>query len=97
MIVGEVPLTLVLMDTYICLHYPNDIDRSLNEDSTDKIRKYCTDYNINPPNSISFMSGIPSTSDSLHSEFVHLLFLNLPNLTDYQPTVDKHRLLIRSS
>ncbi len=39
------------------LHYPNpnDIDRSLNEDSDDKIRKYHTDYNNNPPNAISFI------------------------------------------
>jgi hypothetical protein len=36
------------------LHYPNDIDRSLNEDGADKIRKYRTDYNYNPPNVISF-------------------------------------------
>jgi hypothetical protein len=27
------------------LHYPNDIDKSLNEDTTDKIRKYRSDYN----------------------------------------------------
>ncbi len=27
------------------LHYPNDIDKSLNEASTDKIRKYRADYN----------------------------------------------------
>ncbi len=27
------------------LHYPNDIDKSLNEAATDKIRKYRTDYN----------------------------------------------------
>ena len=33
------------------LHYPNDIDRSLNETVTDKIRKYRVDYNNNPPNS----------------------------------------------
>ena len=31
------------------LHYPNDIDRSLNESVTDKIRKYHSDYNNNPP------------------------------------------------
>ena len=30
------------------LHYPNDTDRSLNEPSTDKIRKYRADYNNNP-------------------------------------------------
>ena len=32
------------------LHYPNAIDRSLNEAATDKIRKYRADYNNNPPN-----------------------------------------------
>ena len=31
------------------LHYPNDIDRSLNEAAADKIRKYRGDYNNNPP------------------------------------------------
>jgi hypothetical protein len=29
------------------LHYPNDIDRSLNEAATDKIRKYRGDYDNN--------------------------------------------------
>jgi hypothetical protein len=57
------------------LHYPNDIDRSINEASADKIRKYHTDYNNNPPNAISFTPPIPSTSGRLHSEFVRLLFL----------------------
>jgi hypothetical protein len=59
------------------LHYPNpnDIDRSLNETSADKIRKYHTDYNNNPPNTISFMPAIASTSGRLHSEFIRLLFL----------------------
>jgi hypothetical protein len=40
------------------LHYPNDIDRSLNEDTADKIRKYRTDYNNNPPSSVVFMTII---------------------------------------
>jgi hypothetical protein len=40
------------------LHYPTDIDRSLNESTTDKIRKYHSDYN----NSISFMSVIVNTT-----------------------------------
>jgi hypothetical protein len=31
------------------LHYPNDVDRSLNEAVVDKIRKYRSDYNNNPP------------------------------------------------
>jgi hypothetical protein len=44
------------------LHYPNDLDRSLNETVTDKIRVYLTDYNNRPSNAISFMPGIPSTS-----------------------------------
>jgi hypothetical protein len=52
------------------LHYPNDIDRSLNEVATDKFRKYRTDCDINPPNDISFMTVIGSTSGRLHSEFV---------------------------
>ncbi len=57
------------------LRYPNDIDRSLNEAVSDKIRKYRTYYNIEPPNSISFMSGMASTSGRLHRDFVCLLFL----------------------
>jgi hypothetical protein len=32
------------------LHYPSDINRSLNEDITDKIRKYRADYKNNSPN-----------------------------------------------
>ena len=64
------------------LHYPNDIDRSLNESVTDKIRKYRADYNNNPPSSIAFMSTIASTSGRLHSEFVRLLFLQAHRETD---------------
>ncbi len=42
------------------LHYPNpnDIVRSLNEVAADKIRKYRTDYNNNPPNVISFIPTV---------------------------------------
>jgi len=64
------------------LHYPNHIDRSLNEAATDKIRKYRADYNNNPPNAISFMPDIASTSDRLHSEFIRLLFLQAHRETD---------------
>ena len=66
------------------LHYPNpnDIDRSLNETAADKIRKYLTDYNNNPPNAISFMPAIASTSGRLHSEFIRLLFLQTHRETD---------------
>ena len=64
------------------LRYPNDIDRSLNESVVDKIRKYRTDYNNNPPNAISFMTAIARTSGRLHSEFVRLLFLQTHRETD---------------
>ena len=64
------------------LHYPNDKDRSLNEAAADKIRKYRTDYNNRPPNAVSFMPAIASTSGRLHSEFVHLLFLQAHRETD---------------
>jgi hypothetical protein len=64
------------------LHYPSNIDRSLNETAADKIRKYRTDYNNNPPNTVSFMSTIASTSGRLHSEFVRLLFLQAHRETD---------------
>ncbi len=37
------------------LRYPNDNDRSLNESTSDKILKYHTDYNNNPPVSTGFM------------------------------------------
>ena len=50
--------------------------------TTDKIRKYRTDYNNNPPNAISFMPVIASTSGRLHSEFVRLLFLQAHRETD---------------
>ena len=58
------------------------MDRSLNEGTSDKIRKYRTDYNNNPPNSISFIPVIPSTSERLHSDFVCLLFLQDHRETD---------------
>ena len=64
------------------LHYPNDIDRSLNEAPVDKIRKYRTDYNNRSPNVISFRSAIVSTSDRSHSEFVRLLLLQAHRETD---------------
>jgi hypothetical protein len=64
------------------LYYPNDIDRSLNQTATDKIRKYRSDYNNNPPNATSFMPSIASTSGRLHSEFVRLLFLQAHWETD---------------
>ena len=64
------------------LHYPNDIDKSINEAAADKIRKYRADYNNRPPSAVSFMPAITSTSDRLHSEFVRLLFLQDHRDTD---------------
>jgi hypothetical protein len=64
------------------LHYPNDIDRSLNEAAADKIRKYRADCNNNPLNAISLMPAIASTSGRLHREFVRLLFLQAHRETD---------------
>ncbi len=56
------------------LHYPNNLDGSLNEAVAEKIRQYRADYNNRPSNAISFMPAIASTSGCLHSEFVRLLF-----------------------
>ena len=39
----------------VTLHYPTDVDRSLNESSSGKIRKYRTDYNNGLPKFISFI------------------------------------------
>jgi hypothetical protein len=41
------------------LHYPKDIDRSLNESDTDKIRKYISDYYNN-------LSHVISSSQLVH-------------------------------
>jgi hypothetical protein len=91
---GPVPLVLDLriahdrfgssadLDLNGHLHYPNDMDRSLSEAAADKIRKYRADYNNNPPNDISFMPAVASTSGRLHSEFVRLLFLHAHRETD---------------
>ena len=64
------------------LHYPNDIDKSLNEAAADKIRKYRADYSNNPPSAVSFLHAISSTSGRLHSEFIRLLFLQTHRETD---------------
>jgi hypothetical protein len=64
------------------LHYPNDIDKSLNEAASDKIRKYRADYNNNPPSVVSFMTAIAVTSGRIHSEFIRLLILQAHRQTD---------------
>ncbi len=57
------------------LRYPNNLDRSLNDAAADKVRKYRSDYNNNPPSVISFMTVITSTSGRLHSEFYQTFIL----------------------
>ena len=52
------------------LHYPNDMDRTLNETDPDKILQYRTDNKNRPPHAISFMTTIPSTSGCLQGELV---------------------------
>ena len=69
------------------IHYPNDIDKSLNESAADKTRKYRADYNNNPPTAIAFIPVIASTSGRLHSEFVQLLFLQIYRENDRFSTV----------
>jgi hypothetical protein len=63
------------------LHY-NDIDKSLNEVTNDKIRKCHVDCNNNPPNAVTFMSAIVGTNGRLHSDFIRLLFLQAHRETD---------------
>ena len=50
--------------------------------NSDKIRKYHSDYNNNPPNAVSFMPPVTSTSGRLRNEFVLLLFLQAHRETD---------------
>ncbi len=64
------------------LRYPNNLDQSLNDTSSDKIRKYRGDYNNNLPSVVSFIPVIASTSGRLHREFVRLLFLQTHRETD---------------
>ena len=45
------------------LHYPTDIDGTLNEDASDKVLQYRTDYNNRPSHVISFIPAIASTSE----------------------------------
>ena len=91
---GPVPLVLDLLITHDRfgsssnpnlngkLHWPNEMHKSLHEAAADKIRKYRADYNNNPPNAISFMPAIASTSGRLHSEFIRILFLQAHRETD---------------
>jgi hypothetical protein len=66
------------------LHYPNDIDRSLNETADDKMRKHRADYNNNPSNATSFMMGYYySTVSTSVMIITHLTLLRLVRLGGY--------------
>jgi hypothetical protein len=70
------------------LHYPNDIDKSLNESGADKIRKYRPDYNNTPPTSISLMPAVASTSGRLivsSCDFYSYRFIG--KLTNFLPLI----------
>ena len=45
------------------LHYPADVDRTLNETAADKVSQYRADYNNRPSCAIAFMPAIANTSD----------------------------------
>ncbi len=64
------------------LRYPYNLDQPLNDTTADKIRKYRSDYNNNPPGGVGFMPTITSTSGRLHSEFMRILFLHDHRETD---------------
>ncbi len=64
------------------LKYPNNLDQSLNDSVAYKTRKYRPDYSNNPPNTVSFIPAIVSTSGRLHGEFVRLLLLQGHRETD---------------
>jgi hypothetical protein len=64
------------------LRYPNNLDQSLNDTVTVKLRKYRVDYNFNPSRGVGFMTIITSTSGLLHSEFIRILFLQTHRETD---------------
>ena len=94
MLLGPVPLVLDLRITHerwgsssnpslnVHLHYPTDIDRTLNETVVDNVLQYRTDYNNRPSHVIVFMPDIDGTSGRLHCEFVRLLFLQDNRETD---------------
>jgi hypothetical protein len=65
------------------LRYPNNLDQSLHDSPTPKLRKYRTDYNFNPSRGVGFMSVITSTSDHFHNEFIRILFLQSHRETDH--------------
>jgi hypothetical protein len=76
---GPVPLVLDLRIAHkrwgsssnpslnVHLHYPTDMDRTLNEAAADKVLQYRADYNNRPCHAIAFMPAIASTSGRTRS------------------------------
>ena len=64
------------------LHYPNDVDRSLMRLPLTRLENIALTIITTPPNAISFMSAIGSTSGRIHNESVRLLFLQAHRETD---------------
>ncbi len=58
------------------------MDQSLNDAVADKIRRYRVDYSNNPTRGVGFIPAVDSTSGSLHSEFIRILFLQTHRETD---------------
>ena len=67
---------------YSLTKLPDGMDRTLNEDASDKILQYHADHNNRPSNAISFLSAVDCTTGHLHCEFVYLLFLQTHRETD---------------
>ena len=59
------------------LHYPADIDRTLNEADADKILQYRADYNNRPSHAISFMTLLIVLQDTYTVNLYALYFYRL--------------------
>jgi hypothetical protein len=76
---------------------PDDIDRPLNKAAADKIRDYRVHYTCHPPNSISFMPAVASTSGRLHCELVRIFFfLQAHRETDFPAKMRKNEKIGRT-
>jgi hypothetical protein len=65
------------------LKYPNNLDQLLNDEATDKIRKYRVDYNNRPPSVVSFMPAIASTSGRIVNLSEFYSYRLIGKLTDF--------------
>ncbi len=56
------------------LHYSNDMDRSLDETTVDKIRKYHSDYDNNSPNPLFKLIVTCNKISVVHSDRGRMLY-----------------------